>query len=773
MLKTGLFSATVAAFIIESYKQLSPNPGDTTNALLTQLSGQLVNISNGIPLPSIAAQSSQPFKPTASAIRVNVLWFLSLVLSLTCALSATLMQQWARRYQELAQHHGAPHRRARMRAYVFDGISRFGMARAVATMPTILHISVFLFFAGLVDFLFPIDKTVSYFTFGWVAAFALAYTTLTVLPNLYLNCPYATPLSGFTWRFSQFSVVAVLKAALGIEDLFHNSLLKLWSRVNQHVAGPGIERWREALKNQVKVHRQWLSDGLRKSIERNAKDAPSTVVTSALEWTLTALDEDKEIETFAAGVPGFFDSRTVPDATLAILPLMSEKSSTDGVLGSRLYDLLKTCMPGASPFNDEERNSRLRVCLKCLCYFGRAYNQSGASEPMPFYFPRTLASPEIIRCIQTERDPVIRVTGLCFGALVVTKLAADVKSSTDSDVQISDEQLACLSAILGTESRDVRLCLTQPGVVQLASMVSLALDDASLVANAVPSDVLDVVQQTLEILSQTIPAEETIELPPDLSNAQTNISGGKFDPIIVSRLRDLLQICISGSSPLTDEVRKACLRMCLKSLWYYAKAYHQLGASKPLPLYFLYVLATPEITRHIQQEGDLTSRVIGYCFEALVVTKLVADFNSGTVRVGDRELACLSAILGAESHDVKLWLRLPGAIEHMGLFFLVLSEVGSMDTPVFPFPTFPTPALTMFSYGSPSPPIFSYANPSPPIFSYANLSPPIFSYANPSLPIFSYDNLSPPVFSYGSPAPTMFSASAAPTMFPFPPPSPP
>ncbi|KAI9455573.1 hypothetical protein BJY52DRAFT_636244 [Lactarius psammicola] len=569
---TGLFSATVAAFIIESYKKLSPDPSDTTNALLTQLSGQIFNISNGIPLASVTAQRSQPFKPTASAVRVNVLWILSLVLSLTCALSATLMQQWARRYQELAQHHGAPHRRARMRAYVFDGISKFGMTRAVATMPTILHISVFLFFTGLVDFLFPIDTTISHFTLGCVVAFALAYTLLTVLPNLYLNCPYATPLSGFTWRLSHFSMAAVLKTALRIEAIFYNPLLRLWNRANQRGTGPDIERWREALKNQVKVHQQWFSDGLRKSIERNAKDAPSTVVASALEWTLTALDEDKEMETFAAGVPGFFDSRTVPDATLAILPLMSEKSSTDAVLGSCLYDLLKTCMPEASLLNDGARKSRLRVCLKCLCYFGRAYNQSGAFEPMPSYFPRTLASPEIIRCIQTDRDPVIRVMGLCFGALVVTNLVADVKPSTDSNAQISDEQLACLSAILGTESRDVRLCLTQPGIIQLASMISLALDDAaSLAANVVPSDVLDVVQHTLDILSQTLPAEETIELPPDWSSARINISGGRFDPFIVSHLRDLLQMCISGSSPLTDEVRKACLRMCLKSLWYYAK----------------------------------------------------------------------------------------------------------------------------------------------------------------------------------------------------------
>ncbi|KAI9431671.1 hypothetical protein H4582DRAFT_1884837, partial [Lactarius indigo] len=216
ILKTGLFSATVASFIIESYHKLSPDSGDTTNALLAQISGQLVNISNGIPLTSVVAQNSQPFKPTASAVRVNVLWFLSLVLSLNCALSATLMQQWARRYQELAQRRGATHRRGRMRAYIFDGITRFEMARAVATMPTLLHISVFLFFTGLVDFLFPIYATVAYATLSCIVVFALAYAILTILPNIFLNCPYATPLSSLTWRISQFFVIVFLKTNIGI-----------------------------------------------------------------------------------------------------------------------------------------------------------------------------------------------------------------------------------------------------------------------------------------------------------------------------------------------------------------------------------------------------------------------------------------------------------------------------------------------------------------------------------------------------------------------------
>ena len=233
------------------------------------------------------------------------------------------MQQWARRYKELAQSHGAPHRRGRIRAYIFDGIRKFGMTRAVATMPLLLHISVFLFFAGLVEFLFPTDTTVSYFTLCLVVAFVLAYAILTVSPNLYLNCPYATPLSEVTWRLSQVFVIVGLKAALGIEALFHNPIFKLWTRFNRRVAELSVETWMQALKAKLEVHRQRLSGGLRKSIERNAKDTSPMVAPSALEWTLTTLDEDKEIEQFAAGVPGLFDSHTIPDAS--ILSLMAVK----------------------------------------------------------------------------------------------------------------------------------------------------------------------------------------------------------------------------------------------------------------------------------------------------------------------------------------------------------------------------------------------------------------------------------------------------------------
>ncbi|KAI9447554.1 hypothetical protein H4582DRAFT_8940 [Lactarius indigo] len=659
---TGLFSATVAAFIIESYKTLSPDPSDTTNALLAQISVQLVNISNGTPLASVAVQSGQPFKPTASAVRVNVLWFLSLILSLNCALSATLMQQWARRYQELAQRRGAFHRRGRMRAYIFDGISRFGMTRAVATMPMFLHISVFLFFAGLVEFLFPIYTTVAYATLSCILVFVLAYANLTVLPNIYLNCPYATPLSAFTWRISQFSAFGFLWTILKIEGLSRKSWSQLWAVVNKREPEcHGLRRWRETVEKQVKTRRQWFSQGMRKSVELSAYRADSTVVTSALVWTLAALDEDKEIEDFAARIPGFFDSRVVPDAKLAILPLMTHQTNTDPVFGSRLYDLLKTCIPETSVLEEKMRKNRLQVCMKCLWSFAKAYNQLGSSQLLPPYFSNVLASPQITHRIHSEEDPGIRVIGRCFGALIVNKLATDLESRTDP---INNGELACLSAILGTESHDLKLLLSQPGAVALANMISLTFDKIGGLANdTVPSGVLDVVQQTLGILCQTISSQENAEAPLSRSFTIINGSNGKFECILVSRLLDLLNSCILSPSPFTEGVRMTCLQMCLMGLWYFGRAYNELENSGPLPSYIYIAFADPEMTRRIPRQHSLAVCLIGRCVGALVVNKLVADINSRGVPITNDELACLSAILGIESDDVTVLLSHPGAIE--------------------------------------------------------------------------------------------------------------
>ncbi|KZP12371.1 hypothetical protein FIBSPDRAFT_985086, partial [Athelia psychrophila] len=186
----GLFSAVVTTFIIEGYGNLMPDPNATTVALLQQISQQLAG--NAVQNATLALGL---FGPASSALRVNAFWILSLCLALTCALAATLVQQWARHYMQAVQRRPAPHSQARMRVYLFDGMKKFKMSAVVEGIPTLLHASVFLFFAGLVDFLYQINLRIAVVALSIVAACGGLYVLITILPILHRQSPFRTPLS--------------------------------------------------------------------------------------------------------------------------------------------------------------------------------------------------------------------------------------------------------------------------------------------------------------------------------------------------------------------------------------------------------------------------------------------------------------------------------------------------------------------------------------------------------------------------------------------------
>ncbi|KAH8990258.1 hypothetical protein EDB92DRAFT_1865244 [Lactarius akahatsu] len=524
---TGLFSATVASFIVESYKELSPDPGDQTVALLAQISSQLTNISLGAPL---LVQNSPPFQPPASIVRVNVMWFLSLILSLSCALFTTLMQQWARRYLKYAQRRGPPRKRARIRAYMFEGVEKFRLSQAVEAVPLLLHISVFLFFAGLIDFLFHTNKAVAFSAIGCVVTFALIYAILTLLPSLHLNSPYRTPLSGITYISFQLSALNLFSTVKTIEGIFHGLLLEIkrWSHSRvQRSPNDWPTKWKTMLEDKVSTHYERFLHGLRWRIELGAMEASPSVDASALHWTLTALDEDKEFEDFASRIPGFFDSRASPDATSAMLSLLSEQSTSDPILGFRLYDLLKTCQPGISILTEEQRKNRLRVCLKSLWYCGKAYNLPENSElPLAPYVRSTFASPEVIGWIRTEQDSAARLVGRCFGALVAKKLASDITSPTRTSFAGITAEMARLSYILSATGEQVNDWLGQEGAIDLANVISLASGEVASGTKGVPIDVVDMFQQTLGIIAEGI----------DSSHADANV---EWDVDQVARFHEI------------------------------------------------------------------------------------------------------------------------------------------------------------------------------------------------------------------------------------------
>ncbi|KAI0263810.1 hypothetical protein BC834DRAFT_827151, partial [Gloeopeniophorella convolvens] len=184
---TGLFSAAVATFLGNTYQGLQLNSQDASAFYLSRIYQQSAadNGSQVFVPPSISDPAV--FSPSTSIIWVNALWFLSLVVSLTCALLATMLQQWARHYLSVTHTRYQPHKQARIRSFYAGGVEKFRVSWAIDALPALLHLSVFLFYAGLSILLFTINLTIFKVVVSWVALCLSLYVVITILPAVFLN----------------------------------------------------------------------------------------------------------------------------------------------------------------------------------------------------------------------------------------------------------------------------------------------------------------------------------------------------------------------------------------------------------------------------------------------------------------------------------------------------------------------------------------------------------------------------------------------------------
>ncbi|KAJ7494072.1 hypothetical protein FB451DRAFT_1360635 [Mycena latifolia] len=267
----GLFSASLTAFLIESYKTLTPDMGDTTVALLTQISRQLALSASG---ENFTLTTVPQFTPAASSLVCNVFWFTSLGLSLMCALVATLLEQWSRDFLHRADRRSAPIIRARAFSYLYYGLKRFKMHHVVEIIPLLLHTSLLFFFAGLVAFLIPVNRAMVIVTSSLLAIIATLYFVLTILPLLYLDAPYRTPLSGAFWS---------LRRLLNAE----------WNRL---VRGPK-HRDTASRYNAESMVEAMFRQATMPTVERSTRDQ------QALIWTAKSLSDDMELEPMVEALP--------------------------------------------------------------------------------------------------------------------------------------------------------------------------------------------------------------------------------------------------------------------------------------------------------------------------------------------------------------------------------------------------------------------------------------------------------------------------------------
>ena len=187
---------------------LKSNPQEVSALHLEQILRVLAD-PNASHTVILSAQST--FSPQNYAVWVNLLWSLSLTLSLICALLATSLQQWARRYIRVTQPPRlSPHTCARIRAFFSDGIDKSHLANPVEVLPLLLHLSLFLFFTGFLIYLFNINFTVAIAVVCCIGLFGVVYAYLTFLPFLRHNSPYYTPLSSSaSFLYTGLSYVSV------------------------------------------------------------------------------------------------------------------------------------------------------------------------------------------------------------------------------------------------------------------------------------------------------------------------------------------------------------------------------------------------------------------------------------------------------------------------------------------------------------------------------------------------------------------------------------
>ncbi|KAJ7610670.1 hypothetical protein DFH06DRAFT_1245986, partial [Mycena polygramma] len=331
----GLFSASLTAFIVESYKTLSPDQGAITIALLAQISRQLEPQSDG---SSVSADTaSLPFSPSASSLACNILWFLSLGLSLSCALIATLVEQWSRDFIQRADMRPSPVIRARIFSYLYFGIRRFGMHTMVEFIPLLLHLSLLFFFAGLVAFLYPVNIVLMLVVALLLALICVTYITLTILPIFFSDSPYRTPLSNVLWTLLVY--LPRKQGPLGDKE-----------QATADVQTCG------AMNNSPTMVEVMVRDAAQDSGDRNKRD------NRALIWTLRSLSDHEELEPFVEALPdlvlGASQIRTKDNMLNMLL------DTPDLQLISRIEDLLHSCESGLLSVNVMSR--RRMTCIKAL-----------------------------------------------------------------------------------------------------------------------------------------------------------------------------------------------------------------------------------------------------------------------------------------------------------------------------------------------------------------------------------------------------------------------
>jgi len=415
--KTGLFSAIVTIFIIESYKRLSPEPGERTTALLEQISSQLGGFQNN----SFPPSQDSALSPHALAILwVNALWFISLVLSIVSAFNVMLVQQWIRQYHQITQ--GLSSDQGHVRLFLFIGTQKYGVSNATLLSSLPLHVSVFLFFTGLIIFLFTISHLIATVVAVFVSLFGLWYFVLTILPTIDDLSPCFTPMSDAWWTiWHAFLWIVAQCRHLPLKVRYYciAPAPDTMGEVDQGVQA-SLFRACNSIKDTLSRHEQDLSEGLRDSLVRRVLDMPDDGVDKAITWLIQrpVMDDNLSLENLLLDIQ--------PSTLFRLLVSTNDPSIV--TLHSRFSRLLSSCTPGTIGFDNLGYKRRLQTCLNSINDIAKVPFKFGTPDPRQSSSVlldaiwESFANIHVMQPLWDSEDIAIRITARSICALLAVHI---------------------------------------------------------------------------------------------------------------------------------------------------------------------------------------------------------------------------------------------------------------------------------------------------------------------------------------------------------------
>lgn len=201
--QAGLFSAALTALLAISYAMLQEDTAGEMLQVMRRIADQTAGYmiqGNFLNTTASPPPPPTPFTPSPTAVRINTLWFASLICSLATASVGILVKQWLRAFLACKTTTSAQGR-LRVRMYRSPGLETWMVFEIAEVLPLLIQASLALFFIGLCFFTMDSHPTLGHTTIALVAGWAVFFFFVTICPVFSPRCPYKTAFleNGLAW----------------------------------------------------------------------------------------------------------------------------------------------------------------------------------------------------------------------------------------------------------------------------------------------------------------------------------------------------------------------------------------------------------------------------------------------------------------------------------------------------------------------------------------------------------------------------------------------